>query len=1210
MVSRRGIAAASIVCGALAATLGSLDAQDDLLITELLAQNTDSLADEDREFSDWFEIHNPGSSPVDLAGYHLTDDAMDLEKWTFPAVTIQPGGFLVVFASGKDRRDPAAPLHTNFRLERSGETLALLTPDGANVVSGYAPFPPQVADASYGAAVDFEDMVLIDATSPLRALVPTDDSLGTGWTAPGFDDTSWIAGAPAVGFGGRAADVDQIRTDVEALMVGINASVYVRIPFAVDDPSRLDLLTLAMRYDDGFAAYLNGELVLAVNVDGDLTWNAEADLTHSASARQEFDLGAHRGLIVPGRNVLAIHGLNTSVTNSDVFLLPELVATDLIAVRPDDLRYFPAPTPGSPNGRGFSRVAPPPAFSHDDGVFTEAQTVTLSTEVEGGVIRYTLDGREPSPASTEYTAPIVVNAAVLLTARVFHPDMLPGIPASRTLVMIDPSLQTFDSNLPLAIALTFGTQIGSNCDGPYTPGHFVIIEPGEDGRARIIDEPSFTHIVGFRRRGSSTCGRAKFSFNVETRNSEGEEDDTRIFDWPRHADYAMYGPENFDRALMRNPFVYELSRAVGQYAVRTRFVECFLHMGQGPVRSANYHGLYVFMERNKRGEGRVDIDRVTPQDNAEPPVSGGYLMKVDRDDGALVVTLGGQAVVMVQPGTLTPDQRVWLTRWMDQMRVSLNPNTVLERDGEYVDVRSWIDHHILNMYPMNVDAFRLSGYFFKPRSGPLRMGPIWDYDRTMGSTDGRDANPIDWNGGGTQFFTFGWYNVLFGGLPPTGRSAWEREYIERWRELRSGPMSSASIEGIIDRMADEIREAADRNFARWSGVRPRPSPAPLDGTFQGEVNHLKNWLRRRAEWIDGHFVPVPTFAPASSVVARGALVELRGSPGARVIYTLDGTDPRGLDDRPSPSAFEYREPITIAEPTRIRARTVAGAALWSGLVEGVYILSMPRLVVTEVHYNPADPTPEEDPLDAFNGTDMEFVEITNIDSEPADLFGVAFNRTTFVFEFDGDSDIHEIAPGETIVVVENRDAFAARYGFDNLWVAGQFRSGSLNNSGETVGILAATGAPIVEFRYDDAWYPQTDGVGFSLVNVDPFDPSADLDAPQAWRPSAALHGTPGFVDAAPNGGLRLPGDLTADGLLDVADAVGILRYLFAGVAIALPCGDGATRANLALLDVDGDGVLLATDAIFTFEFLFRAGPPPAAGTRCVRVDACSDACAG
>ncbi len=125
-------------------------------INEFLADNTStSLEDEDGDTPDWIELHNPEGVTVDLEGWYLTDDPGDLTKWRIPAVSIEGNGYLVVFASQKDRAPAGgSPLHTNFVLAQAGEYLALVEPDGVTVVSEFGPegsdYPNQRAGVSYG----------------------------------------------------------------------------------------------------------------------------------------------------------------------------------------------------------------------------------------------------------------------------------------------------------------------------------------------------------------------------------------------------------------------------------------------------------------------------------------------------------------------------------------------------------------------------------------------------------------------------------------------------------------------------------------------------------------------------------------------------------------------------------------------------------------------------------------------------------------------------------------------------------------------------------------------------------------------------------------------------------------------------------------------------------------------------------------------------
>lgn len=121
------------------------------IISEFMADNDTVLADEDGDFEDWIELHNPGPGSLDLAGYYLTDDSDALQKWQFPTQVVSAGADLVVFASGKDRAAAGSQLHTGFGLDADGEFLALVAPDGVTVVSSFGTaYPEQYPDISYG----------------------------------------------------------------------------------------------------------------------------------------------------------------------------------------------------------------------------------------------------------------------------------------------------------------------------------------------------------------------------------------------------------------------------------------------------------------------------------------------------------------------------------------------------------------------------------------------------------------------------------------------------------------------------------------------------------------------------------------------------------------------------------------------------------------------------------------------------------------------------------------------------------------------------------------------------------------------------------------------------------------------------------------------------------------------------------------------------
>src|ERR1043166_8057649 len=121
------------LCGIFAVLLGLVGqtpGADNLLITEFMAANKGPLVDEDGDTSDWIEIHNAGTNTVNLNGWFLTSKPSQLTQWSFPSTNLPPNADFIVFASGKDRRVPGAPLHTIFKLSSKGEFLALVRPDG------------------------------------------------------------------------------------------------------------------------------------------------------------------------------------------------------------------------------------------------------------------------------------------------------------------------------------------------------------------------------------------------------------------------------------------------------------------------------------------------------------------------------------------------------------------------------------------------------------------------------------------------------------------------------------------------------------------------------------------------------------------------------------------------------------------------------------------------------------------------------------------------------------------------------------------------------------------------------------------------------------------------------------------------------------------------------------------------------------------------
>ena len=151
----------------------------------------------------------------------------------------------------------------------------------------------------------------------------------------------------------------------------------------------------------------------------------------------------------------------------------------------------------------------------------------------------------------------------------------------------------------------------------------------------------------------------------------------------------------------------------------------------------------------------------------------------------------------------------------------------------------------------------------------------------------------------------------------------------------------------------------------------------------------------------------------------------------------------------------------------------------------------------------------DDPNLPYESDDLDFIELLNVGAEPVDLSEVAFSDgITFPF---GSGAVTTLEPEQRVVVVRNPEAFTSRYGAESVSIAGVF-SGRLSNSGERIVLTGGLGQTLTEVRFEDGWFPITDGEGFSLVRRDEQSPLSELHSPDDWRPSHYIGGSPGAPD--------------------------------------------------------------------------------------------------
>lgn len=785
---------------------------------------------------------------------------------------------------------------------------------------------------------------------------------------------------------------------------------------------------------------------------------------------------------------------------------------------PELTGYFATPTPGGANLNSGDGFGPAVRFSRGGGAYTEPFLLEMLSDNPEAVIRYTQNGTLPTATSTLYQGPLRIEGSVEIRARAFEPGKLPGPPQTISLVRLnaDPAIRaTYSSTLPILLMTTSGrAALGTTRNQAVG---LALYEP-VNGRATLTGVPAWTSRGGAKVRGSSTEGLAKQSWALEIWDEFDNNRDREILGMPSESEWVLYGPNDFDKPFIHNPFIHTLSRDIGQYSPRTRFVEVYYHR-TGTLASNQWYGIYVLEERIKIGKDRVDAGKLRPEDVLPPEVTGGYLMKTDRlDPGDTGISVAGATIAMVEPREreLKSAQRAPQLAYLRQYITALNSSlpTTASRDftrryEQYIDVPQWIDHHILEVLSGNVDAIVLSSYFHKVRNGRLLYGPHWDFDRALGSTDGRDVNPRNWVTG--PFFS-GWYQRLF-----SSRDAWQ-QWIDRYQDLRGKELATPYINRLIDQLADEVRPSAAREIRRWNN-RPRGVG------YQAEVVMMKNWVSNRLAFIDSQTAQPPRLSSPGGLVTPGFTLTLTAPPGATLFYTLDGSDPRaGLSltnlggTNPAPTARVYAGPIVIATNARVvvRSRDLARqqrsgppvSTPWSRPVAATFTVAPPALAVTEIMFHPPA-TPDGSP---FGGDEFEYVELMNISDRTVPLDGVHFTEG-IEFRFGPETAIRSLAPGERVVVARNPEAFRSRYPGVTPVVGGF--AGGLSDSGETLALAGPLEEPLFRISYRDDWNRLADGAGFSLVVRDESRLPAELDDPVFWRASAQVSGSPGEVDPAP-----------------------------------------------------------------------------------------------
>ncbi len=438
------------------------------------------------------------------------------------------------------------------------------------------------------------------------------------------------------------------------------------------------------------------------------------------------------------------------------------------------------------------------------------------------------------------------------------------------------SAQVLDTtHLPIIVIETDNGQYPPN--EPKTDGHMGIIWNG-DGAVNDIDDP-FNHFDGkiaIEVRGSSSqFVFPKNGFAVETRNDDETDKPVSLLGFPEEADWVLYGPYT-DKSLMRDAFTYIMASWTMEYAPRVKFCELVLN-GQ-------YWGVYVFTEKIERDANRVNISKLTPDENTGDEVTGGYILKFDKWDGGF--NDGFNSNYPPYPGSfstttfqyhypkadeITPSQKAYIQTHIAVLEGNLmSPDfkDSLEGYRKYFDMDAFFNFFFMQEISRNVDGYRLSTFMHKDKDSEnfkLKMGPVWDFNLGYGNVDYcigpgtsgwaidfADFCPNDW----VPHF---WWERMW------KDDAFRQEMHDRWFALRQTTLTNERLLGVIDSLENLLKSPASRNYQRWPILGQYVWPNSFIGnTYQSEVAFFRNWLVQRLAWLDGamNTVNVPIYNPA------------------------------------------------------------------------------------------------------------------------------------------------------------------------------------------------------------------------------------------------------------------------------------------------------------------------------------------------------------
>lgn len=459
-----------------------------------------------------------------------------------------------------------------------------------------------------------------------------------------------------------------------------------------------------------------------------------------------------------------------------------------------------------------------------------------------------------------------------------------------------PSIPT-SSKFPIIVLTTDNVTIPNE---PKINGKIKVIDNGPGLFNHLTDAPVYNGFMGIEVRGASSQIFPKKNFGLETRDSLGNNYEVSLLGLPKEEDWILYAPYT-DKSFIRDALTYKLGNDEGRYAPRTKFVELYLN--------GDYHGVYCLEEKIKRDKNRVNISKLTASDTIGEKMTGGYILKVDRDDGDgtyfVSQYLGTDQVnevriVYEDPAgpDLQPKQKNYIQNFFAGFESSLYGDDFKDAHKgyrRYLDVPSTVDFFLINELGHNVDGYRLSTYMYKDRDSKdslMHFGPLWDFNIAYGNVNYCNSQNLEgwaYDDSGACGNTPLWWPRLL-------QDTFFQNSVQcRYQALRQSVLSNTSLLHYIDSMALTFAPVQSENYERWPILGIYIWPNNFVGqTYQEEIDYLKDWIIGRLAWMDAN-LPGVCMTTSTNEVADNS-ISIIPNPADQRIH-ISSTDLQPLNGK-------------------------------------------------------------------------------------------------------------------------------------------------------------------------------------------------------------------------------------------------------------------------------------------------------------------------